>query len=130
MNTSHSLKSQKTSTVRIAFGSCNKARKGVINPLWDDILATQPDVWIWGGDNVYVDKHLIEFLPISPRIKGSTKTIIREYDFMKNNTEYQRFVDTGVSVIGTWDDHDYGLNDAGKELDIKHETRFVRWVSI
>lgn len=24
-----------------------------------------------------------------------------------------------VQIIGTWDDHDYGLNDAGKEFDRK-----------
>ena len=37
----------------IAFGSCNK--HNVNNVLWDDILAARPQIWIWGGDNVYAD---------------------------------------------------------------------------
>jgi len=37
----------------IAFGSCNK--QFLENKLWDDIIEQQPDVWIWGGDNVYAD---------------------------------------------------------------------------
>eukprot|EP00041_Stephanoeca_diplocostata_P013867 m.247258 g.247258 ORF g.247258 m.247258 type:complete len:455 (+) comp19494_c0_seq2:318-1682(+) len=123
VNGSRSTMSAAASSIRIAFGSCNKAREDVVNPLWDDIIDSHPDVWVWGGDNVYVDKHLIDILPISPRIKGTTTTILQEYEFMRNNSEYQRFVDTGVAIIGTWDDHDYGLNDAGKDLDIKHETR-------
>lgn len=37
----------------IAFGSCNKV--SLPNLLWDDIRGTNPDVWIWGGDNIYAD---------------------------------------------------------------------------
>ena len=29
----------------------------------------------------------------------------------------------GTKIIGIWDDHDYGKNDAGKEFELKHETR-------
>ena len=37
----------------IAFGSCN--RHTAKNNLWDDVLASNPNVWIWGGDIVYAD---------------------------------------------------------------------------
>ncbi|MGB5369489.1 MAG: hypothetical protein WBN18_03590 [Flavobacteriaceae bacterium] len=45
--------SQNHSDFKIAFGSCNKT--DLPNRLWDDILATKPDLWIWGGDNIYAD---------------------------------------------------------------------------
>lgn len=35
---------------KIAFGSCNKAN--VEQPLWPVIESTNPDLWIWMGDNV------------------------------------------------------------------------------
>ena len=37
----------------IAFGSCNK--HDAENIFWDDILAENPDAFIWGGDIVYAD---------------------------------------------------------------------------
>lgn len=39
---------------RIAFGSCSKA--DMKQPLWEPISSLQPQVFIWGGDNVYADK--------------------------------------------------------------------------
>ena len=33
----------------------------------------------------------------------------------------------GGGVHGTWDDHDYGSNDAGKELTQKEERRNLYW---
>ena len=37
----------------IAFGSCN--RETVNHNLWESILKENPNVWIWGGDNIYAD---------------------------------------------------------------------------
>ena len=38
---------------RIAFGSCNNQREP--QPLWQSIAASQPDLWVWLGDNIYAD---------------------------------------------------------------------------
>lgn len=40
------------------------------------------------------------------------------YARAKANPGYAR-LHRNAKVIGTWDDHDYGLNDAGKEFDRK-----------
>lgn len=40
------------------------------------------------------------------------------YAKAKANPGYSR-LQRKTKVIGTWDDHDYGLNDAGKEFDRK-----------
>ncbi|NBQ65216.1 MAG: hypothetical protein EBT95_06750 [Verrucomicrobia bacterium] len=38
---------------RIGFGSCYKPEKST--PLWGKVTEFDPQVWLWLGDNVYVD---------------------------------------------------------------------------
>nr|WP_299069592.1 alkaline phosphatase D family protein [uncultured Allomuricauda sp.] len=87
----------------VSFGSCNK--QYLPNPFWDDILAEEPDVWIWGGDIVYADTDEMDKL----------KAIYAE----QSNIEGYKLLRSKVPVIGTWDDHDYGLNDGGEEFSMK-----------
>jgi len=94
-------------TFRIAFGSCNKTE--VENPFWDDVLALQPDLWIWGGDNIYADTDDMEKM----------RAMYRD---QKDVPGYQALVKQ-VPVIGTWDDHDYGLNDGGAEFAARAESQ-------
>jgi len=93
----------------IAFGSCNKHT--VQNDLWDDVLATHPDVWIWGGDIIYADT-------------DNAQKIAEMYNLQKQVKGYQSLRAT-LPVIGTWDDHDYGLNDGGSEFVSKKESQQV-----
>lgn len=84
----------------LAFGSCNKSN--LHNPLWDDIIASKPDVWIWGGDIIYADT--------------DNRGKLREMYLEQDNVAGYALLKTKVPVIGTWDDHDYGLNDGGMEF--------------
>jgi len=93
----------------IAFGSCNKHT--VENNLWDDVLAADPDVWIWGGDIVYADT-------------GDAQKIKGMYDIQRSLEGYSELM-ANVPIIGTWDDHDYGLNDGGVEFTSKKESQQV-----
>ncbi len=107
-----SCKSTKTTTqasdeFTIAFGSCNKA--SLPNLLWDDIRGTNPDVWIWGGDNIYADT-------------DDMQKLRNMYQEQKAIPGYKKLTATTV-VIGTWDDHDYGLNDGGTEFLAKKESQ-------
>lgn len=46
------------------------------------------------------------------------------YDTQKNNPHYKAFVSSlPHPPIGVWDDHDYGLNDAGKEWEHRDEAK-------
>lgn len=87
----------------IAFGSCNKQWKE--NPFWKEIQQNNPDVWIWGGDIIYSDT-------------DDMKVLEKNYNIQKNNPDYAEFR-KNIEVIGTWDDHDYGLNDGGIEYSKK-----------
>ncbi|XVE94341.1 hypothetical protein REPUB_Repub02eG0001000 [Reevesia pubescens] len=44
--------------------------------------------------------------------------MLSSYNMAKNIPGYSRLC-ANAMVIGTWDDHDYGLNDAGKEFSAK-----------
>lgn len=83
----------------IAFGSCNN--QTLPNPFWTEILENKPNIWIWGGDIIYADTDNME------RMKSY-------YQQVKNDSSYALFNEK-VEVLGTWDDHDYGINDGGKE---------------
>ncbi len=82
----------------VAFGSCNKSH--LPQPLWKDILNDRPDVWIWGGDNVYANTH-------------SEDTLKAKYDEQLANPGYTA-LRKNTRIIGTWDDHDFGDNNMGR----------------
>lgn len=88
----------------IAFGSCNDEDKP--QPLWPVIAAENPDLWIWTGDNIYADTED----PAEFRAK---------YDKQLANPAYVAFTQAVPMLTGTWDDHDYGLNDGGAEYSQK-----------
>ncbi|WP_224484486.1 alkaline phosphatase D family protein [Robertkochia aurantiaca] len=91
----------------MAFGSCNVQDKP--NYLWDDVLKNDPQVWVWGGDNIYADTY-----------------DMREMRKMYEEQRYQkgyREVKDQMLVTGTWDDHDYGLNDGGEDYEKKEESQ-------
>ena len=98
---------QKDYDFTIVFGSCNDQDNP--QPLWQPILNNNPDAFIWGGDNIYAD---------TPDM-GKMKEM---YEFQQNVEGYQKLVNTAV-VLGTWDDHDFGKNNAGKEWEKKAESQ-------
>ncbi len=95
--------------LKIAFGSCNK--HDLDNLFWDDILALNPDLWIWGGDNIYADTDDMK--------------LMREMYEAQNEVPGYKQLRNKVKLLGTWDDHDYGLNDGGVEFEAKAESQQV-----
>jgi alkaline phosphatase D len=91
----------------IAFGSCSDQKRP--QPLWDDIVSDKPQVWVWIGDNVYGDTENMD-------------TLKAKYFKQKSNPVYQKLMQS-TSIIGVWDDHDYGVNDGGKEYPRKKESQ-------
>ncbi|MFD2565535.1 alkaline phosphatase D family protein [Aquimarina rubra] len=91
----------------IAFGSCNKQDNN--QPFWKEILKNNPDVFVWGGDNIYGDS-------------ADMSKLARDYQTQNNNADYQKLKEQ-VPVMATWDDHDYGKNDRGAEWEMKKESQ-------
>lgn len=92
---------------RIAFGSC--ARSDKPQPIWDAVLATRPDLFIFLGDNVYLDTR-------------DPEVMRRKYAELAAQPGFQRLKAT-VPILAIWDDHDYGENDAGADYPMKEESR-------
>lgn len=92
---------------KIAFGSCS--HEDDPEQLWNEIVATDPDLWIWLGDNIYGDS------PDLAVLKG-------KYAMQKGSAGYQKLLKT-CKVVGTWDDHDYGINDGGKNFRQKAQSK-------
>ncbi|KAK9756600.1 hypothetical protein RND81_01G108400 [Saponaria officinalis] len=109
---------------RIAFGSCSNQSDPQM--IWNAIVDYNSQVFIWLGDNIYGD-HKRPFKVFGKeRTIGPWKNVPRfypssEYEMessykkAKSNPGYS-YIRKHSKVIGTWDDHDYGLNDAGKEF--------------
>ncbi len=94
---------------RIAFGSCAKQDRP--QPIWDSILAQRPEVFLFLGDNIYADTRDPEVM----RAKYTQLAAIPGYQRLKANTR----------ILATWDDHDYGENDAGREYPMKEEAQRI-----
>lgn len=109
---------------RIAFGSC--ANQSAPQPIWNAINQFDPHLFIWLGDNIYGDnKHPFKIFG-KKRTIGPWKNVPRFFATSKEEMEKKYALAKHVpgyaelrhrsKVIGTWDDHDYGLNDAGREF--------------
>jgi alkaline phosphatase D len=94
---------------RVAFGSCAKQTKSM--PVLLAAKEVKPDVFVWLGDNLYGDTDDMAIL------KG-------KYDQLSCKPEFQSLNAT-VPFIATWDDHDYGRDDAGKEYPFKEESKGI-----
>ena len=92
---------------RIAFGSC--ANQETPQPIWDALLAAKPDLFIFLGDNIYADT--------------TDMDVMREkYAKLNADAGFSRLLKT-CPVMATWDDHDYGANDAGAEYAKRSESQ-------
>jgi alkaline phosphatase D len=92
---------------RIAFGSCSHQDKP--QPIWEEVLAADPDLFIFLGDNIYGDS-------------DDPAVLAAKYQTLYQQPGIRRLLDT-TDVVATWDDHDYGRNDAGQEYPAKEASR-------
>ncbi len=95
----------------IAFGSCNFQFHR--QDYWETVLVNEPELWIWLGDIIYADTR-------------DTAVLRRKYEQQMNKPVYRDFV-SRVPVIGTWDDHDMGVNDADRYYEHKALAKTFFW---
>ena len=94
-------------TSRLVFGSCSKTN--LPQPLWPYVRARNPKAWIWAGDAIYGDR-MVRALPLTFEALGPQ--YLRDvYEKQNAIPEYARLREEVPYFLGTWDDHDFGLND-------------------
>lgn len=92
---------------RITFGSCNRQSRS--QDFWPVIDSINPDLFISLGDNIYGDT-------VNPSVLET------KYKMLKNDPYYRQFAEKNP-MVGIWDDHDYGQNNAGSGNPIKLESQ-------
>lgn len=92
----------------IGFGSC--LRQWQPQPVWHGVAALAPEAFIMLGDNVYSDVGEYGKLPQPQRIGTAYADLEASAAFSAFRRQAKA---SGIRLIGTWDDHDYGLNDGG-----------------
>lgn len=98
-----------SSLTRIAFGSC--VHQDHEQPIWQAVNADKPELFIFLGDNIYGDTEDMALLA-------------NKYQKLERNPGFARLRENS-HVIATWDDHDYGANDAGAEYPQKADSRRI-----
>jgi alkaline phosphatase D len=93
----------------VAFGSC--AFQEADQPIWNAVLASHPDLFVFLGDNIYGDTQDMALL----RAKYAQLAAKPGFALLR----------AAVPVVATWDDHDYGANDAGREYPMKRASKQV-----
>jgi alkaline phosphatase D len=93
---------------RFAFGSCVNENRSMA--FWDVIAAQKPQVFLLIGDNVYGDTRATWAADIP--------TLSASYKKLSARQEFDRFR-RAVPMLTTWDDHDFGANDAGGTFAFK-----------
>lgn len=92
---------------RIGFGSCSHQDKP--QPIWTSVLEDKLDAFIFLGDNIYGDSDDAAVL----KRKYAKLAAIPGFAALREQ----------MPTYATWDDHDYGRNDAGKEYPSKEASR-------
>lgn len=106
----HTLK-----TGTIAFGSCLQQWRP--QPVWESVIALEPQAFIFLGDNVYTDVGAYSSLAQPERIG-------KAYRDQAKVKEFKRFaMQKGIDTFATWDDHDYGINDGGADFPHQRASR-------
>lgn len=89
---------------RIAFGSCLRNPSGA--EILDQVVAYQPDLFVWLGDNIYVDTF------------DKPERFEQLYGQLGANPRFQKLKAT-CPQLAIWDDHDYGMDNHHKDYPLK-----------
>lgn len=97
----------------VAFGSCFNVQRS--HAVWDAVLDEKPDVFVMLGDNVYADTVDADLL----RAHFAKLDAVAGFSQLRER----------ATLMATWDDHDYGLNDMGGEHPNKSACQevFLDW---
>ena len=97
--------------LRFAFGSCSRHDKP--QSVWGAVRAVAPDAFVWLGDVIYADGKANGTRAYigndAHRAAFETQLAHPEYAALARETK----------IVGTWDDHDFGFNNAGAEWEQK-----------
>ena len=92
---------------KILFGSCIKQENPI--PILETVLAQKPEVFLFLGDNIYADTDDMELMR-------------KKYAALGANPGFTKLRES-TTILATWDDHDYGVNDGGADFPKRKEAQ-------
>jgi alkaline phosphatase D len=98
---------QQPVVTKIAFGSCGYQDED--QPVLSLAADNKPDAFIFLGDNIYGDTDNMD-------------TLQAKYNRLGAKPEYKKLA-ASTKIFATWDDHDYGRNDAGLRYPFKQQSK-------
>lgn len=101
---------------KLVFGSCLDQNKAKGAAFFQHMLDQAPDAILMLGDNVYADRRKQDRWVYGP------EHLEAAYQTLAANPGFQAWREQ-VPLLATWDDHDYGLNDAGAEYQYKTDAQ-------
>ena len=134
-NTGSSSKTMKKKKDRILVASCNSQYYKPV--LWSSIASRDATAFVWAGDAIYGDtftrKNLtkIEKLFGKRKVQEATPTdLVEAYNTLLNHPGYNTVLtkhkndntilfDRNITILGAFDDHDYGVDNGDKNYQYK-----------
>lgn len=92
---------------RIGVGSC--LHQGQPQPVWEGVMRRAPQLFLMIGDNVYGDIRSAD----GSELAQAYRTQLEHPEFAAARA--------ALPMLGIWDDHDYGGNDAGSDFAHKQQ---------
>lgn len=100
---------QEEPLTRINFGSCIRQDRPM--PIFDRIIDQEPDLFVFLGDNIYADTEDMNLM----RARYALLGLDAGFDRLRKET----------TILATWDDHDFGVNDGGATYPRKVESQEI-----
>lgn len=104
---------QNKKELRFAICSCMDDRRHSPD-IWKDLVDQNPDFIIFAGDSTYCDYG-------SENDRGSAR-LWRRFSEARATLEIY-FSDRLIPILATWDDHDFGQNDVGRDFPYLKESQ-------
>lgn len=92
---------------RIGIAGCHRQDRPA--PALSRYVEARPDLMLWVGDNVYADT------------TDDIDYLVACHEALANKPAFQQLRAQSLTMAG-WDDHDYGLNNYGKNYRLKTES--------
>jgi len=103
------FRAQTPRLTKVAFGSCGHEDNEL--PIFNHVVEHKPDLFVFLGDNIYGDTKEMD-------------TLKAKYQRLASKSSFQN-LKSNIPIIATWDDHDYGWNDIGKDYPFKKESKEI-----
>ncbi|QDV44085.1 Alkaline phosphatase D precursor [Stieleria neptunia] len=92
---------------RVVFGSCIKQDQPA--PIFSAMAAERAELLLFTGDNIYADTE-------------DMAVMRNKYQTLSQKSGFASLIDSGT-VMATWDDHDFGVNDGGADYPKRAESQ-------